>query len=138
MANCLVLNSSSKSALNRRMDMYMKEQDHLVRYFILENFIKLLIRFSYTYKYKMFFFCIISSERMVDEQIRIAIDTKENLVSQRVAFKKIQSRMNDLASRFPAVNNLIQKINLKKRKDSIILGLVVGLCTFLLIMYAFR
>jgi Golgi SNAP receptor complex protein 1 len=74
---------------------------------------------------------------MVDEQIRIAIDTKENLVSQRAAFKKIQHRMNDLASRFPAVNNLIQKINLRKRRDSIILGLVVGLCTFLLIYYAF-
>lgn len=56
-----VIFSSSKNALNRRMDMYMKEHDHLV-----------------------------SSERMVDEQIRIAIDTKENLVTQRAAFKKIQ------------------------------------------------
>lgn len=75
---------------------------------------------------------------MVDDQIRIAIDTKENLVTQRVTFKKIQSRMNDLSSRFPAINSLIQKINLKKRKDSIILGLLGGFCLFLLILYAFR
>jgi len=100
---------SSKNSLSRRMDLYMKEHDHLK-----------------------------SSERMVDEQISIAIDTKENLVNQRVAFKKFQSRVNDITSRFPAINNLLQKINLKKRKDSIILGVVIGVCTFLLILYAFR
>jgi len=100
---------SSKSALNRRLDLYMKEHDHLK-----------------------------NSERMVDEQIVIAIDTKESLVTQRVAFKKIQSRINDLTTRFPAINNLIQKINLKKRKDSIIIGLVIGVCTFLFIVYAFH
>ncbi|CAG7730036.1 unnamed protein product [Allacma fusca] len=43
---------SSKNSLSRRMDLYMKEHDHLK-----------------------------SSERMVDEQISIAIDTKENLIS---------------------------------------------------------
>jgi Golgi SNAP receptor complex protein 1 len=100
---------SSKSALNRRLDLYMKEHDHLK-----------------------------NSERMVDEQIVIAIDTKESLVTQRAAFKKIQSRINDITTRFPAINNLIQKINLKKRKDSIIVGLVIGVCTFLFIIYAFR
>jgi len=100
---------SSKSALNRRMDMMMKENDHLK-----------------------------SSERMVDEQISIAIDTKEGLVNQRAAFKKIQSRINDITTRFPAINNLLQKINLKKRKDSIILGVIIGVCTFALILYAFH
>ena len=75
---------------------------------------------------------------MVDEQIAIAIDTKENLVTQRAAFKKIQSRLNDLTTRFPAINNLLQKINLKKKKDSIILGVVMGVCTFFLIIYVFR
>jgi len=99
---------SSKTALNRRVDLYMKERDHLV-----------------------------SSERMVDEQISIAMETKEGLVTQRVAFKKIQSRMNDLTSRFPTLNNLIHKINMKKRKDSIIIGLVIGVCTFLLVFYQF-
>jgi len=99
----------SKNALSRRNDLYTKEHNHLK-----------------------------SSERMVDEQIAIAIDTKENLVTQRVAFKKIQSRINDITTRFPAINNLLQKINLKKKKDSIILGIVMGVCTFLLIIYVFR
>ncbi|ODM88156.1 Golgi SNAP receptor complex member 1 [Orchesella cincta] len=98
-----------KTALNRRLDFYMKERDHLV-----------------------------SSERMVDEQIAIAIDTKEGLVTQRAAFKKIQSRMMDITSRFPTLNNLIHKINMKKRKDSIIIGCVIGICTFLLLYYGFH
>jgi len=100
---------SSKNALNRRLDLYTKEHNHLK-----------------------------SSERMVDDQIAIAIDTKENLVTQRAAFKKIQSRINDLTTRFPAINNLLQKINLKKKKDSIILGIIMGVCTFLLILYVFH
>lgn len=73
---------------------------------------------------------------MIDEQISIAMDTKEGLASQRAAFKKFQSRMNDITSRFPTLNNVIHKINMKKRKDSIIVGLVIGVCTFLLIFYA--
>lgn len=40
--------------------------------------------------------------------------------------------------RFPAVNNLIQRINLRKRRDSLILGGVIGICTILLLLYAFH
>jgi len=74
----------------------------------------------------------------VDEQIAIAIDTKENLVNQRLTFKKMQMRMNDFTSRFPALNNLISKINVKKRKDSVVIGIVIGVCVFFLVMYALR
>ncbi|CAB1348916.1 unnamed protein product [Coregonus sp. 'balchen'] len=40
--------------------------------------------------------------------------------------------------RFPAINNLIQRINLRKRRDSLILGGVIGICTILLLLYAFH
>ncbi|CAB1347871.1 unnamed protein product [Coregonus sp. 'balchen'] len=40
--------------------------------------------------------------------------------------------------RFPAINNLIQRINLRKRRDSLILGGVIGVCTILLLLYAFH
>ncbi|KAL8198998.1 UNVERIFIED_CONTAM: hypothetical protein K2H54_031493 [Gekko kuhli] len=40
--------------------------------------------------------------------------------------------------RFPAVNSLIQRINLRKRRDSLILGGVIGICTILLLLYAFH
>uniref|UniRef100_A0A674CCU3 Golgi SNAP receptor complex member 1 n=1 Tax=Salmo trutta TaxID=8032 RepID=A0A674CCU3_SALTR len=68
----------------------------------------------------------------------IAMATKENMTSQRGLLKSIHSRVNTLANRFPAINNLIQRINLRKRRDSLILGAVIGVCTILLLLYAFH
>ena len=38
----------------------------------------------------------------------------------------MRTKLNDIANRFPLINNLVQKINLKKRKDSVILGAVIA------------
>uniref|UniRef100_A0A1B6DI47 Golgi SNAP receptor complex member 1 n=2 Tax=Clastoptera arizonana TaxID=38151 RepID=A0A1B6DI47_9HEMI len=99
----------NSSGLNRRMDLYMKENEH-----------------------------IRSSDRMVDEQITIAVETRDHLVSQRLTFKRLQTRMHDLSSRFPLVNSLVQRINIRKRRDSLILGLIIGICTILFLYYAFH
>uniref|UniRef100_A0A2K6BH61 Golgi SNAP receptor complex member 1 n=1 Tax=Macaca nemestrina TaxID=9545 RepID=A0A2K6BH61_MACNE len=73
-----------------------------------------------------------------DHLRNIAMATKENMTSQRGVLKSIHSKMNTLANRFPAVNSLIQRINLRKRRDSLILGGVIGICTILLLLYAFH
>uniref|UniRef100_A0A8C0DQM4 Golgi SNAP receptor complex member 1 n=1 Tax=Balaenoptera musculus TaxID=9771 RepID=A0A8C0DQM4_BALMU len=73
-----------------------------------------------------------------DHLRNIAMATKENMTSQRGMLKSIQSKMNTLANRFPAVNSLIQRVNLRKRRDSLILGGVIGVCTILLLLYAFH
>uniref|UniRef100_A0A5F9D2Z9 Golgi SNAP receptor complex member 1 n=1 Tax=Oryctolagus cuniculus TaxID=9986 RepID=A0A5F9D2Z9_RABIT len=73
-----------------------------------------------------------------DHLRNIAMATKENMTSQRGMLKSIHSKMNTLANRFPAVNSLIQRINLRKRRDSLILGAVIGICTILLLLYAFH
>ncbi|XP_042894310.1 Golgi SNAP receptor complex member 1-like [Penaeus japonicus] len=91
------------AGLSRR-DLYIKEADHMN-----------------------------NSERMVDEQISIAVETRDHLKSQREAFKMIQTKVNDLSNRFPLINTLMTKINIRKRRDSLILGTVIGLClTFML------
>lgn len=77
-----------------------------------------------------------NSERMIDEQINIALETRESLVNQREALKLVQKKLNDLTSRFPIINNLVNKINLRKRRDTIILGCVVGLCLVFLIWWS--
>ncbi|XP_068215126.1 Golgi SNAP receptor complex member 1 [Palaemon carinicauda] len=93
----------SLAGLSRR-DLYLKESEHIV-----------------------------NSERMVDEQITIAVETRDHLKSQREAFKMIQTKVNDLSNRFPLINTLMTKINIRKRRDSLILGTVIGLCvTFML------
>ncbi|CAK6957176.1 Golgi SNAP receptor complex member 1-like [Scomber scombrus] len=68
----------------------------------------------------------------------IAMATKENITFQRGMLKSIQTRVTTLANRFPAINNLVQKINLRKRRDSLILGGVIGVCTILLLLYTFH
>uniref|UniRef100_A0A3B4ZWK5 Golgi SNAP receptor complex member 1 n=1 Tax=Stegastes partitus TaxID=144197 RepID=A0A3B4ZWK5_9TELE len=68
----------------------------------------------------------------------IAMATKENITFQRGMLKSIQTRVTTLANRFPAINSLIQKINLRKRRDSLILGVVIGVCTILLLLYTFH
>lgn len=100
---------SGSGVNNRRTELFLKEHEHLR-----------------------------NSDRLIDDTISIAMATKENMTSQRGWLKSIQSRVNTLANRFPAINNLIQRINLRKRRDSLILGGVIGVCTILLLLYAFH
>lgn len=79
-----------------------------------------------------------SSDRLLNDQISIAMETRDHLMTQRQTFKRIQTRLNDISNRFPAVNSLVQRINLRKRRDSLILGLIIGFCTFLMLLYAFH
>ncbi|KAK5638526.1 hypothetical protein RI129_012821 [Pyrocoelia pectoralis] len=79
-----------------------------------------------------------NSDRLINEQIAIAMETKEHLSTQRQTFKRFQTRFNDISNRFPVLNSLVQRINFRKRRDSIIIGLVVALCTLLLLLYTFH
>ena len=49
----------------------------------------------------------------------------------------MRTKLNDIANRFPLINNLVQKINLKKRKDYVILGAVIGLCLLFMLWWVF-
>lgn len=66
------------------------------------------------------------------------METRENLTNQRQTFKRIQTRFNDISNRFPVLNSLIQRINFRKRRDTIIIGLVVSACTILMLVYVFN
>uniref|UniRef100_A0A3Q3JZ58 Golgi SNAP receptor complex member 1 n=1 Tax=Monopterus albus TaxID=43700 RepID=A0A3Q3JZ58_MONAL len=61
-----------------------------------------------------------------------------NITFQRGMLKSVQTRVTTLAKRFPSINGLIQRINLRKRRDSLILGGVIGICTILLLLYTFH
>ncbi|XP_074529290.1 Golgi SNAP receptor complex member 1-like [Halichoeres trimaculatus] len=100
---------SSSGVNNRRTELYLKEHEHLK-----------------------------NSDSLLDSAISIAMATKENITFQRGMLKSIQTRVTTLANRFPAINSLIQKINLRKRRDSLILGGVIGICTILLLLYTFH
>ncbi|KAH6934269.1 hypothetical protein HPB50_022849 [Hyalomma asiaticum] len=44
-------------------------------------------------------------------------------------YLKEHEHIKSTDDRFPLINSLVQRINLRKRRDSIILGLVIGTCT---------
>jgi len=94
---------------NRRNDGFLKEHEH-----------------------------IRSSDRLLDDQISIAISTKENLQSQQFGMRDISKKMNMLTKKYPAINSLMQKIHLRKRRDSIVIAAVVAVCLILLFIYATR
>jgi len=78
-----------------------------------------------------------NSERLIDEQINIALDTRDSLTNQREVLKAVQTKLNDLVNKFPLINNLVSKINFRKRRDTIILGVVIALCLVFMLWYVF-
>lgn len=78
---------------------------------------------------------LVNSERLVDDQISIAVATKENLQSQKSALYAITHRMSFVTNRFPSLNSLIVRINFRKRRDTIILACVIALCIIFLLWY---
>lgn len=103
------LNSNTSNTGLSRRDMYLKESSHLH-----------------------------NSNSLINDQISIAMETKEHLSSQRHSLKRLQTRFNDISNRFPVISSLMSRINIRKRRDSIILGAVIAGCTILLILYAFH
>eukprot|EP00048_Salpingoeca_helianthica_P024128 m.29905 g.29905 ORF g.29905 m.29905 type:complete len:222 (+) comp9202_c0_seq2:82-747(+) len=73
--------------------------------------------------------------RLTDDAISIAVSAKEALLAQRSRLTGAKSRLGAVLSRFPAVNSLMQKINLRKRRDAIILACVIAACIILLFLY---
>ncbi|KAF8357618.1 gos-28, partial [Pristionchus pacificus] len=101
--------SPDGSCLNNRVrasDMYYREQDH-----------------------------ISSCDRLIDDQIAIAVSTKENLSKQGMNLKGISRRMHDLAQKYPAIGSIMSKIQNKKRKDAIIMAAVVSTCLIFTLFY---
>lgn len=61
---------SNGAGTNRRMELLLKESEHAR-----------------------------NSERLIDEHISIAVEARETLVNQRMAFKAIQAKLNDISTK---------------------------------------
>ena len=77
-----------------------------------------------------------NSEILIDEQIDVALRTRESLYNQKAALKAIQTQMTTLANRFPLINSVIQRIHMRKKRDTAILASVTGTCLFLLLLWS--
>lgn len=79
-----------------------------------------------------------NSHKLIDANLELAGMIRKDLSDQKRYFLDITTKVNALANRFPVVNNLLQKIKMKKRKDSLVLGGVIAICLFILFLYMFR
>ncbi|KAL1298023.1 Golgi SNAP receptor complex member 1-1-like [Arachis hypogaea] len=75
------------------------------------------------------------STGQMDTVISQAQATMGSLVHQRSTFGGINSKLSNMSSRLPTVNNILSAIRRKKSRDTIILSLVISVCTFLILIY---
>ncbi|KAI3413577.1 hypothetical protein GPALN_011067 [Globodera pallida] len=78
---------------------------------------------------------ISSCDRLLNEQISIAMSVKENLYSQSTGLGSLGKRLHHLTKKYPAINHLMNKIRMKKRKDTLIVAAVISTCLMLMFLY---
>lgn len=79
-----------------------------------------------------------SCDRLLDEQIHVAIGMKESLHTQRSGMNEINKRLHHLSKKYPAIGSVMQKIRSKKRKDVIILACVIVSCMIFMFIFVMR
>ncbi|RDX51895.1 V-snare-domain-containing protein [Lentinus brumalis] len=78
-----------------------------------------------------------SSHRMTDDILAQAYETRAEFGRQRTTISGINARMQGVLSSMPGISNLLSMIKTRRRRDAVIVGCVIGICTVLLLMYMF-
>ncbi|GAA5962820.1 hypothetical protein JCM3765_001533 [Sporobolomyces pararoseus] len=78
-----------------------------------------------------------NSHRMADATLEQAYATRAEFAAQRSGLSQIQARMNGVAAQVPGLNSVIGMINSRRRRDSVIMGTVIGICTLALLFFVF-
>ncbi|TKR67695.1 hypothetical protein L596_023806 [Steinernema carpocapsae] len=94
---------------NRTAELYLRENEHLT-----------------------------SCDRLIDDQMSMAMGVKENLHRQRSDLFDITKKLQMLGRKYPMVNSLMQKIRTKKQRDTIILSGVITACLIFTFLYLFH
>ncbi|KAJ3812401.1 v-SNARE protein [Lentinula lateritia] len=76
-----------------------------------------------------------SSHRMTDDLINQAYETRADLARQRSSLSGINTRVSNALNTLPGINNLVSMIKSRRRRDSVILGVVIGICIILIVSY---
>lgn len=69
---------------------------------------------------------------------RQAYATLTDFRGQRQMLNNVANRMTNTAAQVPALNGIMTMIGRRRRRDSIVMGCLIGCCTVLLLMYITR
>ncbi|GJJ13238.1 hypothetical protein Clacol_007489 [Clathrus columnatus] len=76
-----------------------------------------------------------NSHRMTDEILNQAYETRDEFSRQRSALASINVRMSNVLQTLPGVDSLISMIKSRRRRDTIILGCIIGGCLVFILNY---
>ncbi|KAF8899079.1 hypothetical protein BD779DRAFT_1486914 [Infundibulicybe gibba] len=76
-----------------------------------------------------------SSHRMTDELLDQAYETRSEFSRQRTSLGNINTRMMGVMHKMPGINNLVSMIKTRRRRDSIIMGVLIGVCVIIILTY---
>jgi len=79
-----------------------------------------------------------SSHQMTDDILDQAYETRAEFSRQRGTIAGINTRMAGVINTMPGINNLLSMIKSRRRRDSIIVGCLIGLCIIFLLSYMSR
>jgi len=79
-----------------------------------------------------------SSNRMTDDILLQAHETRAEFGRQRTSILGINVRMGGVINALPGINSLAQMIQSRRRRDGLIVGVTVSICTLLLLTYIWR
>lgn len=77
---------------------------------------------------------IIRSNRLLDQQLNIAFETRNDLHNQRQSIQKILKKLHSISNRIPLINNVVRHIRTRKTHDTII-SLFLVACFSLVVLY---
>ncbi|KAF8634945.1 hypothetical protein AX15_000676 [Amanita polypyramis BW_CC] len=79
-----------------------------------------------------------SSHRMTDDLLQQAYETRSEFSRQRSTLASINSRMGHVIKTIPGINNLITMVRTRRRRDSVIMGIVIGICVIIILSYMWQ
>ena len=77
-----------------------------------------------------------NTNRMTDDLVGQATAQLGALDEQRATFGGIGSKLTEIAAASPQINAMIGYIGRRKKRDKLVLGTVIGLCSGFLLWYS--
>jgi Golgi SNAP receptor complex protein 1 len=78
------------------------------------------------------------ADRVLSDSIASAMSIRESLSGQRNMFDRISGRVGELRTRFPSVDQLMGRIAKKKRRDMVVLGLLIATLIIITVLFMNR
>ncbi|VDK38871.1 unnamed protein product [Taenia asiatica] len=81
---------------------------------------------------------LLHADKMLTDRLSAASAIRSALKSQHHMLKATTGNLLNLRAQFPLVNKVLNQVSWRKRRDSIIVGSVIGCCLLFLLFYLFH